>query len=649
MIVYTTKYFFDFADVRQYKYRVLFKLRDYAGETTELTAGGTPFVQDIQQSDKYDPIAATLFDIQVFTQTGFDLRSIYSSDSREWRIDLVTLPISDDNLIFTGWIEGLKGGERLKGGRQTLSLTAACGLGQLRNELYQKDDGTPFTGLTTKREVIKNILAKTGLNLPFGIASNWVNAGDGLYSTTAVKITNEVYYEEDGTPLDCLTVLKDILGQLNCEIFQERGKWWIRNIDLLKGASYNYYVYNADGSFNSNPTFNNTKLQVGHTFKTTSESMYSALPPVRSFEASLKLSRYRNQLPNGDFTQYPRINLPQWTNTLFATEIGGTGAINDRVYVKITNPQRSPPDIKISNIITYAEMIIDLNESLISSPIAVNNNNLDIWRFSGWINASGPSVAVLMQFIVITNYGNFFLKQDGSFGDATTKYQTETFFEFYPDFQRQEGATRIGVPKWTEVTKEIDLAFFKRSIEINNAGPRDNPNPFTLQGIQMAVYRPSVRAPQALTDQYVQISNFRLVKRKQREVAAQVHVAKNDIKTSEKDRIQEFYTGDYFDTTELAATYFGDGVTPTATHIWSNPQTGQSGSILQLMVTERAKQYARVFLRIEGKIEGRQYSTDFDYSHVCEVTGFPGLIFKQIRRRYDIEQKSIEVELQEII
>ena len=643
-MAYGTKYYYDFADVRQYKFRVLLKQRDYSGSATELTAGATPFVQDIQQDSRFDEIAATVFDLQVITQTGFNLLTIYTSDSREWMVQLVTLPIMDGNLVWAGWIEGLKGGEKLKGGRQTLELTASCGLGQLRNEPYQKEDETPYTGITTKRDVIKTILSKTALGLPFGICSNWINAGDGNYSTLGVKITNEAYYEQDGTPLNCLEVLKDILGQLNCEIFQERGSWWIRDILLTKEASYEYYVYNEDGTFKSTVTFTNTKLQLGNSFKTTRDSMYSALPPVKRFEASLKLGRYKNQLPNGDFTQTPRVALPQWTNTLLSTEVGGTGAANDRVYVKIMDPMRSPQDIKKSNLSEWANHILDLTESLSSTP-TTNISTNDVWRFSGWINTSQSSV--LIQFQITTSYGNYYLKQDGSFG--TEPYSTETLLEFNPDFVKQEGATRQGVPKWTEISKEIDLSYFEKFIEIYNRGPRDYQTRFTLQGLKIIVFRPSVTLPATLADQYILISNFRLVKRKKRELAAQVHSVENNVKTSEKVQSFEFYTGDHFDSSEVATTYFGNGITPTSTHTWSNPITSQTGVILQIMLTERAKQYARAYLRIEGQIEGRQHSTDFEYSRICTVSGFDTRIFKQVRRRYNVQQKSIEGELQEII
>lgn len=650
-MAYATRYYYDFADVRQVKYRVLLKKRNYVGDATQLTAGATPFIQDIQQDSRFDEIAATVFDLQVITQTGFNLMSIYTSDSREWRVELIKIadPIEDSLLCWAGWIEGLKGGERLKGGRQTLELTASCGLGQLRNEPYQKEDGTPYTGITTKRDVIKTILEKTGLGLPFGIASKWINAGDGSYSTTAVKITNEAYYEQDGTPLNCLEVLKDILGQLNCEIFQERGVWWIRDVSLMLGGDYSYYVYNSDGTFSDTVNFSNAILQLGANYKTTIDSIYSALPPVKRFEASLKLGRYKNQLPNGDFTETPRINLPQWTNTLLSTEVGGTGTISDRVYVRINSPMRSPQDIKQSNLIAWANMLLNLSQYLSSTAIAISNTDLDVWRFSGWINANGSAVAVCLQFQVITNYGNYFLKQDGTFGGSDEQYKAETYFEFYPDLKRQEGATRVGVPVWTEISKELDLSFFKRTIEINNRGPRDSNNPFSLQGIKVFVFRPSVRDPQSLSDQYIKISNFRFVKRKQRELSAQVHFVENNVKTSEKVQSFEFYTGDHFDNSELATTYFSNGSTPTSTHTWSNPATSQTGVILQIMLTERAKQYAKAYLRVEGQIEGREFDEDLQYSRKCELSGFTDREFKQIRRRYNVQQKSIEGELQELI
>jgi len=647
-MAYRIRYFCDFADVKGLKYRINFFQKDYLLDPVEILAGAVPFVHDIQQDHKYDEIAAAIFDIEVITQNGFTLLDIYTSDSREWRIDLIKR--ETEEIVYTGWLESIKGGERLKGGRQTLRLTASCGIEHLSNIPFQNQDGTPYKGLATKRGIIQKILFKTGLGLNFGIASNWVNNGDGAYSTTAVKVLQECYYKENGEPYSCLEVLKDILLQLNCEIFQQNGTWWIRNVDLLSKSDYDYYIYDANGVFVSLSLFTNTPLQLGNYFKTTLDSFYSAAPPVKRFEAILELGRYKNQLPNGDFSEAPRVNLPQWTNTLFSTEIGGTGTVSDRVYVKIFDNMRSPNDVKASDIVQLTQFIFDINTNLKSSSIPVESYSDNIYTFKGWINASGSGTAVCIRFQVQTTYGNFWLKQDGTFEESESSiYKAETFFEFYPDFKRSEGATRVGAPVWTEVSKDLDLSYFKRLIETYNRGPRDNSSTFLLQGITIFVYPASVRSPEALNSQFALISNFRINKREQREIASQVHFVENDVITPEKTRTFNLLSGDYFDTTELATTYFGNGTTPTSTHEWTNPQTSQSGGLFEIFLTERAKQHSRVHIRIEGQVEGRQWDLDFNYDRICTVSGFSTKKFKQIRRRCNLEQKSTEIELLEII
>jgi len=648
-MAYAVKYYYEFKDVQNVLFRVNLLQRDYVGSATELTAGAVPFVEDVETEGRYDEIAAKVFDLQVITQTGFSLLDIYTSDSREFKVEVRSDPAGTNTLWFAGWIEGIKGGESLKGGRQTLELTASCGLGQLRNEPYAEADGTPYTGIVIKRDIIQTILSKLDLGLKFAIAQNWVNDGDGSYSSTAVKVDNKTYYNESGEPLTCLEVLKDILGQLNCEIFQEMGVWRIRNIDLLREASYDYYVYSAAGTYDSVETFTNTPKQLGSTYKMTEGSKYSALPPIKRFEASLRLGRYRNQLPNGDFNEDPKVSIPQWTNTLFSVEVGGDGTVQNRSYVRINQPMRSPQDIKQSNFLAWQQFILDIQENLTSTNIAISNFDLDVWEFKGWINASGSGVAVALRFEVITNEGPYFLKSDGTFSEPNDRYRADTFHEYYPDFVKQEGATRVGLPDWTEVKKDVDLSYFKRLIEIRNRGPRDNDTPFALQNLRVIVYRPSVLNPNTLSGQYVKIANFQLNKRKAREIEAQVFEEINDVKTPLDKQSFEFWTGDYFDTTELATTYFGDGETPTGENLWTNPQTSQEGTILQIMLKERASQYARSYIRIEGGVEGRKQSASFLYSHIAEVTGFASMIFKQVRRRYNLQKRSLESELQEMI
>lgn len=650
---YATKYYIDFADTMLNKYRVLLKQRDYSGAATELTAGATPCVFDFSNKDKFDPISAQLMKVELLTQSGFNLLSIFSADTYEWQVECRLDFLATNQLLFQGWIAGIKGQEKLTGQRQSIEITALCGLAQLENELFQKTDGSPYVGLIQKREILQLILLKTGLSLPYAISTTYINAGNGNIETLSPYVNASAYYKDDGQAMKCSEILEDILGQINAEVFQKNGVWQIRSILLCKQSTYSYYKYSPEGAFLIQFSFDNTPISVGtnSTFKTTSDSAYNGLLPVNLLKASIKLGRFLNKLPNGNFALKSGGSLVNWINTLPYSEYGGSGAIKDPFSVRVTTPVINPSDyINIAEFYIYRN---DLKNALTSNPFVPN---FDVFEFRGQLKTTGDC-ALALRFRVRTNKGDYYLLPNGSFDKLNDRTETEIvitgtpFHLFYSDFLRQEGAGRVGVPVWTKITKEIDLSFF--GVNKSSRGPRPEVGErFELQGLEVLIHRPFVRRPPGISTQEFKIANFELIGKRTGDIAKLSYQVTNELKSPSKEQSFEFLTGDYFDVSEKATTYLDtQGQMLSNSTAWSNANESPTvtGPLLKLMLTERAKQYSRSYVRIEGSILGRKTGIDLGWENKVSVQGFSGKTFKFVRLAYDVKRRSSEFELQEII
>lgn len=652
---YTTKYFADFADTMQYKHRVNIKQRGFIGTAIELTAGATPCIFDFSNKDRFDPISTQLMKIEVLTQPGFDLLSVFGSDTYEWQIECRIDPNATNQLLFCGWLAGTKGSEQLNGMRQIVEITAICGLAQLENEFFQKTDGSPYIGRIQKREILRLILLKTGFSLPYALATTYTNNGNGNMEALSVYANASAYYESDGSAMKCNKILSDILEQINAEVFQKNGIWQVRSILLCKQSSYGYYKYSAEGSFLSQFNFTNTPVPIGNTsvFKTAAGSAYSGLLPVNTFKASVKLGQFINQLPNGDFALRNSGILVNWSNTLPYSEFGGLGTIKDPFYVRITNPVVNPSDY--ISILEHYTQRNDLKNTLTSSPITPT---FDLYEFRGQLKTTGDC-ALALRFRVITNKGDYYLLPDGSFYKGSDRTDSESiltggeFHLFYSDFLRQEGATRVGVPVWTKITKEIDLSYFQSSRTGSSRGPRpDFGERIELQGLEVLVHRPFVRRPPGVLVQELKVANFELIGKRTGNIAKLSYQITNEIKSPSKDESFEFLTGDYFDSSEKATTYLdAQGQILSNSTAWNNTNESptQTGPLLKLMLAERAKQYVRAYIRVEGSILGRKTSANLGWENTVSVQGFSGKIFKFVRLAYDVKRRSSDFELQEII
>lgn len=327
-MAYGLKHYFLFPGLASmYKVNLLYK--DFVGTPTAQQAAAVPFVQDLQMDGFFKAIVGSVIDMNVMTQlqpaidlSGFRLEDVFVSDEQECMVELRKNPNTDNTLVFRGWLSGHKTSVPIGGKEWPMSLTAACGLGQLKNQEFAPDSGGStlvYAGRMSYLRVITICLSKTRLSLPFSVMCSFRAKSDGDYTNILnLEVDAAAYYDEEQTPFDCARVLNDVLEKMNCIIFQEDGRWWIINQTDRGAATATYRNYAADGAYQNTTTYaprKNVSYDGDRNFK--AGTIYRAQPPKRQVEASVNLRNVgRNLIKNGNFADRYLQSFPLIGNVL---------------------------------------------------------------------------------------------------------------------------------------------------------------------------------------------------------------------------------------------------------------------------------------------------------------------------------------------
>lgn len=151
---------------------------------------------------------------------------------------------TETSVHWIGWVIPGNYEQEHQSGTISVEISAADGLGDLRNFIFEVDDRRPFE-LLSFMEVINYTLQKTGLTLNiFEAFDLWHTLADGTESPLL-----QAY--QDGSRLnglDCYEVLSEIISELKATICQNEGRWEIIPLDQLNG-NYTYRTFDYTGNY----------------------------------------------------------------------------------------------------------------------------------------------------------------------------------------------------------------------------------------------------------------------------------------------------------------------------------------------------------------------------------------------------------------
>jgi len=232
----------------------------YGGAATEMLLGGERMPYRLGGSgDKYAIVKGSEITIAIAVQEGDNFSFLYTNDDREFMV-IVKL----NSLVkFTGFVLVNQYQEDFEYGG-LINIVASDQLGLLDTKPYSF--GSPAvspTGYASILAILANILSKTttsktGLNLNINVACNlfestmnMTDADDPLYQAS---VNQDRWINEDLTAADCLTVLRDVLGPLQCRLLQSGGEWWVERVPELADVAIDYRKFSAAGVYVSDHT-----------------------------------------------------------------------------------------------------------------------------------------------------------------------------------------------------------------------------------------------------------------------------------------------------------------------------------------------------------------------------------------------------------
>lgn len=206
-----------------------------------------PVVIDYADNGDYKltPVNGSKCEIRIKAEGDFELSSMYTADEKEWRVVISGAWKWSGYLIPDSCIEPFASKP------YDVSVSASDALGLLKDAPFQRDDLTKYKGYYSDKEILRLCLLKTGLSLKMLVA---VNTYESLMNSSSEKsplgqafADTEPFLNEDGTAMDCYTVMESILRRWSARLHQFNGVWQIVNVMEKSLDAVNAFQFNEDG------------------------------------------------------------------------------------------------------------------------------------------------------------------------------------------------------------------------------------------------------------------------------------------------------------------------------------------------------------------------------------------------------------------
>lgn len=369
----------------------------------------------------------------------FELSSLYTADEKEWRVDIT------DSFTWSGFLIPDSCNEPYASKPYDVSVRATDGLGTLKDLPFLQSDDTKYKGYMSDKELISEILLKTGLRLPIAIGVNTFESimDPDICPLSQTYINLAAFYNDDNNPLNCEEVLNSVLARWSVRLHQFNGKWQVINILEKSFGNIDTWEFDSDG--NTQP-----RTVVGNDI--TAGGFNRALQPTsancsfaKALAQSLVYYKYgytSNELVNGDFNDAMPPALPNdWTptttftgRTYFRTD-KKTGFLTTDVVLVISNTGAG--DYLINDIPVQIRALEKVNVSFDLAAIDA---------------ADFPPGKRRVQILVKDDLGKYFTND----GWTTTSEFYEVVID-YKDFKNQINITFEVDPQATDYQFEIGL------------------------------------------------------------------------------------------------------------------------------------------------------------------------------------------------
>lgn len=247
-LTYTVRYRLGFTDeVRGtlFLYRFDIADRDYSGAITEVRGGGTEPVRipwrAEGEEDPFYPVISSEAKVILNSETDQQFIDLYTNDERRFRGSFYLWNGSSYDLKWQGFLIPMNYAEPYN--RKTkydVELTFTDGLADLAAVPFSDDGGNAPVSRMSILQGILFCLHKTNVEFQLWETVNFLH--EDMDATDADGVLEQAYFnparflQSDGTMMDALTVLNELVSTLGSTLRQSDGRWQIDDVTAL-GAS----------------------------------------------------------------------------------------------------------------------------------------------------------------------------------------------------------------------------------------------------------------------------------------------------------------------------------------------------------------------------------------------------------------------------
>ena len=300
--------YYDFFNV---KTEIYIKQLDYAGASTDITAGEEPLRINLNNegSNKFQYVRGTSVEIDLLSETDFQFISLHTSDFKQYQIQIDKGGV----LYWKGWLLPDYYQEPYTETPYVVTIHASDGLGLLKNYDLVNSNGSHLTGKLAIGDILNQIFLKIGTKL--NLYENINIYEDNINSTAADSVMYQIYidcaifYDIEGNPINCYDALVEILKPLNAYITQSEGAWHIVRVPTNKSSytrrlwTWNNVVgftYDSNAAYDPQLSTTSTGVALASLVRFVGNTL-TVSPPWKEFTIAQNYGTKNNLLKNGDF------------------------------------------------------------------------------------------------------------------------------------------------------------------------------------------------------------------------------------------------------------------------------------------------------------------------------------------------------------
>jgi hypothetical protein len=201
----------------------------------------------IDIANKFTAVRGSISEFALLSVTDRQFIGLYTANIKQYKVNFY----KGAAIIWTGWIDSERYSEPFNEiENYPVTIAANDGFNLLDRLDYIQSNGANYYGIVSQWTVLTNILSKLGLswnNLLIGLSTtinaDAMAAGETIFHKQHVNQSN--YYNEDGDPETCRTVLEALLKPLGAFIQQVNGNLYITDVNhLAQDTAISFKKYN---------------------------------------------------------------------------------------------------------------------------------------------------------------------------------------------------------------------------------------------------------------------------------------------------------------------------------------------------------------------------------------------------------------------